>query len=77
VCGTAADCRLRTVDCCECGGGMGQEDLIAIALSQEPAFAALACDPNVACADCAPVYPADVGTDCVNGHCVVVWWLPD
>ena len=73
ACTGASDCRIRTADCCECGGGMGEEDILAIAVSQESAFASLACDPSAECAECAPVYPSNVAAACESGHCVAVW----
>ena len=71
-CSSASDCRIRTKDCCECGGGMNEESLLAINVGQEAAFSALVCDPNTACPECMPDYP-DVVADCQNGRCIAVW----
>lgn len=68
ACGAAADCRIRTNVCCECGGPMDQEHLVSI--SDESLFQPLVCDPLQACPECAPVYPPEYSADCSGGHCV-------
>jgi hypothetical protein len=67
-CQSPADCRVRTTDCCECGGATDPEHLIAIAISGDAAYSALVCDPNTACTECAPTYPP-AQVVCVDGHC--------
>jgi hypothetical protein len=37
-CTDEGDCRIRTKDCCECGGGTDEEHLIAINVSKESEF---------------------------------------
>ena len=70
ACSTNADCRLRVTGCCECGGSTASSDLIAIRSDAESAYRALVCDPEQACAECAPVYPTDVEAYCAtDGHC--------
>jgi hypothetical protein len=68
VCSSANDCRIRTNVCCECGGPTDAEHLIA--MSSEPAFTPLVCDPNQGCDDCAPGYPS-LSVSCQQGHCSV------
>jgi hypothetical protein len=66
------DCRVRTADCCECGGNMDLYSLIAIAVSAEADYAALVCEPDAACPECAPEYPEEASAYCdETGHCDV------
>jgi hypothetical protein len=69
-CGEASHCRVRTDACCECGGPMDPEHLIAVSTVASAAYDPLVCDPGTACAGCAPVYPP-VTLDCVDGHCQI------
>lgn len=67
-CQTEADCRVRTTDCCECGGAMDPEHLVAISTQGDAAFSQLVCDPDASCPECAPQYPP-AQLACDNGHC--------
>ncbi len=70
TCTQDLDCRLRTPDCCECGGDTSLGRLLGIAISAEPDYASLVCDPGQACDDCLPVYPDEVTVACsANGRC--------
>ena len=75
-CGDPNDCRLRTHDCCECGGDQSMEGLIAINRSGESDFSALVCDSQMGCALCQPLPPANAIADCDMGRCRVVWAVP-
>jgi hypothetical protein len=69
-CAQADDCKLRTPDCCECGGDTSPGRLIGIAASAEREYARLVCDPDQACPECAPVYPSEVTVECnADGVC--------
>ncbi|MFO0555712.1 MAG: hypothetical protein U0271_45470 [Polyangiaceae bacterium] len=70
ACTADTDCRLRTQGCCECGGSTAEEDLIAVRVDAASDFAALACDPEVGCPACEPMYPTSVEAFCADdGHC--------
>jgi len=70
ACVADTDCRLRTTGCCECGGATDPSSLIAIAVTGEPLYSQLVCDPAAACPDCVPIYPTDVEAFCAtDGHC--------
>jgi hypothetical protein len=72
TCTVDADCRLRTTGCCECGGSTEPWALTAIAITGEPAYRDLACDPDQTCPRCAPIYPESVRAICApDGHCAV------
>ena len=73
ACSSDSDCRIRTRDCCECGGGLEPEDIIAIRVDAESAYSALACDPGTACPECAPTYPPSVIATCSSGRCTARW----
>jgi hypothetical protein len=73
ACSTDADCRLRTHDCCECGGDQSIEGLISINASAEGDLVDLVCDPNTACDECAPLPPLDATPICDGGRCLVRW----
>jgi len=78
ACDSHDDCRIRTHDCCECGGDVTEESLIAINQSSEASFAALVCDAGTGCPECLPVYPAGAVAQChPDGYCEVVWTTPD
>lgn len=69
ACESDDDCRVRTPDCCPCGGDTSPGRLIG--MSSEDAYAALVCDPDQACDECAPVYPDEVTVSCnAQDHCV-------
>jgi hypothetical protein len=70
-CQSDSDCRIRTRDCCECGGNVSLESLIAIRNDAEAAYAAIACDPGQGCDDCMPVYPVGATAACFGGRCTV------
>jgi hypothetical protein len=72
ACTADADCRLRTTGCCECGGSLAPNELIAINTGKEAAYEALLCDAHTVCPDCGPIYPTTVQAFCApNGHCAV------
>jgi hypothetical protein len=69
ACTQDADCRIRTPDCCECGGETGPGRLIGVAASAESLYADLVCDGQP-CPECAPVYPEEVTVACSGEeHC--------
>lgn len=71
-CTTDADCRVRTPDCCECGGDTSELALIAIRTDGEGAFAQRVCPAEGVCLDCLPAYPATVHAFCAaDGHCAL------
>jgi hypothetical protein len=69
-CTDATQCRVRTNACCECGGPTDSDHLIAVSTVSSGGYEPLVCDPDSACPECAPVYPA-VTLDCVDGHCQI------
>jgi len=72
-CTSSDECRVRTVDCCECGGATDRSSLIAIRTDAEAFFSAQVCDPDFGCPECAPVYPEDVSAICQSGRCNLVF----
>ena len=71
-CSDSMDCRLRTIDCCECGGDISMEGIVAV--SNEGDFAPLVCDPaGQGCPECAPIYPEEASAVCTSGQCTVSW----
>lgn len=64
ACKQDGECRLRSPDCCECGGRTSP----LVAISSEPLYSALVCDDR-ACPECAPIYPTNWVATCDNGHC--------
>ena len=62
ACSDDSECRVRTPDCCPCGGDTSPGRLIGV--SSENAYANLVCDPEQACDDCLPVYPDEVTLSC-------------
>jgi len=78
ACAEASDCRIRTKDCCECGGDTSMEGLIAIPRESENAYMELVCDEGMftGCPECAPIYPPEASATCVDGFCAVVWSSP-
>lgn len=72
-CEVHTDCRLRTNQCCECGGAQDVEHLVAV--SDSSALEHLVCDPNIACTECDPGEPAGAEAQCQGGRCVVQWLL--
>ena len=71
-CTSDGDCRLRTRDCCECGGGTDFGSLIALRVDGETSYQTLACEPDSACPECAPIYPTEFEAFCADdGHCDV------
>jgi hypothetical protein len=69
ACETDDDCRVRTPDCCPCGGDTSVGRLIGV--SSERAYAELVCDPEQACPECEPDYPSEVTVSCgPDDHCV-------
>jgi hypothetical protein len=70
VCTRDSDCRVRTPDCCECGGDTAAGRLIGVAASAEREYADLVCDADEACPECGAIYPDEVTVQCAaNGHC--------
>jgi hypothetical protein len=69
------DCRVRTRDCCECGGDTSPAGLIALRVGEaEQQYADLVCDPDDPCPECAPLLPEDATAFCSSaGRCVVEW----
>ncbi len=53
---------------------MSVEDLVAIRVDSESAYAALVCDPQQACTECLPDYPMNVHAYCTpEGFCDLAW----
>ncbi len=71
-CTSSDQCRVRTIDCCECGGRTDVDSLIAIRAEQEGALLDLTCTPGFTCGGCAPIYPEDVRAECVANRCTLV-----
>jgi hypothetical protein len=66
------DCRPRAASCCECNGATAAHDLVAINGASEALYRGLVCDPQQACPECMPIYPADVEAYCAaGGHCAL------
>jgi hypothetical protein len=61
------ECRVRSKDCCECGGNL--YDLVAIATSAASSYVELVCEEGWGCDACLPSY--DKTARCDGGHCVV------
>lgn len=72
-CSASTDCRLRTSDCCECGGDTSVAGLIAVRADSESTYAEMACDDGQGCPECAPQYPAEASAQCLVGRCTVVY----
>jgi hypothetical protein len=74
-CTDSEDCRLRTRDCCECGGDMTEAGLIAIraGAAEEAEYVGLVCEPEATCPECEPIYPDEATAICSAGRCVVAW----
>lgn len=74
ACQTDADCKIRTTDCCECGGDSSRGGIIAINAAREGMFADLVCDNGQICGACQPIYPDEASAVCgTSGHCEIVW----
>ena len=71
-CTANSDCRLRTKSCCECGGAIDTDSLIAIRVGAEADYMGLACDVQHACDNCLPPLPWGARAECVEGRCAVV-----
>ncbi len=71
ACSTDADCRIRTSDCCECGGSAEADSLIAVRVGSEPELVKILCDPMALCDDCDPGYPEYARAACHAGRCTV------
>jgi hypothetical protein len=67
ACTRNEDCRVRTKDCCECGGHL--LDLVAVATSAESSYAELVCEEGTGCDDCTELYAETAR--CLDGHCAV------
>jgi hypothetical protein len=77
ACTDDAECRLRSRDCCECGGDVTSAGLISIRTDGEGAYMDIVCDEgsSTPCPECAPVYPPEAAAACdvAEGHCRVLW----
>src|SRR6266508_117047 len=71
ACTSGSDCRIRTNECCECGGKTDREHLIAVRNSSAETFHKLFCDPVTSCAECLPTYPPEATAACDNNRCIV------
>lgn len=69
ACTQDSECRVRTHECCECGGTISPQELVGI--SDETAYTSLVCDSGQSCAECAPLYPSEVTVQCASGHCTI------
>jgi hypothetical protein len=70
ACSADSDCRVRTPECCPCGGDTSVGRLVGV--SSEDAYASLVCDPDQACPECAFLYPDEVTVRCnTDDHCEV------
>ncbi len=72
VCETDADCRVRTKECCECGGSTDLPFLVAVS-RRGPSFEELVCPEGLGCLDCAPAYPDEVRARCDEGFCALAY----
>jgi hypothetical protein len=71
ACSVNSDCRVRVTSCCECGGNVQLDALIAIRRDSEAEYTRLMCDPMQACDDCVPPYPQGAIGVCYDGRCTV------
>lgn len=71
VCASSSDCRVRAVECCECGASITESTVVAI--SDPAALEALVCDPGTGCPECLPDYPDGFGATCDGGRCAMVF----
>lgn len=71
-CTQNSDCRLRTNECCECGGAQDPEHLVAVS---DYSIEQLVCDPGSGCPECAPAPPDYAEAVCDAGRCSVQWLL--
>jgi hypothetical protein len=75
-CMVDTDCQVRTHDCCECGGDVSLEGLIALPLASYGDLMDLVCDEGSSepCPECAPVYPMEASGVCDDdNHCAIEW----
>jgi hypothetical protein len=73
-CASSDDCRVRAVECCECGASITASTVVAV--SDSSALEGLVCDPGTGCPECLPDYPDDFGASCEGGRCVMVFAGP-
>lgn len=66
-----SDCRVRALECCECGADISLENLTAIRTDGEAAFAELYCDDGAGCFECAPDYRGFEAFCAEDDHCAV------
>jgi hypothetical protein len=71
ACTIDAECRLRTRDCCECGGNIELDNLIALNEKGLLEYPPLVCDPNSGCQECLPPEPTSAVARCQELRCVV------
>ena len=66
-CTTDKECVVRGSDCCECGS----TNYVALNKNSVRDFEKQVCEPNVACAECAPAFPARAFCNQTTKHCDV------
>lgn len=71
-CRSNQDCKLRTTSCCECGGVIDTDSIIAIRIDAEADYVRLVCDPVQFCPSCVTPLPWGANPECVGGRCTVV-----
>lgn len=69
ACTTDDECRVRTSDCCECGGTTDPDAAIAVRVDAEQPLSALICDADVGCPECLPAPPPGLIAACISGRC--------
>lgn len=72
-CSQDVECRLRSNACCECGGPTDPGHLLAV--GKAGGIESLICDPDFACDECLPQYPADAVAICDEGHCTASYYV--
>ena len=69
VCTDDADCRIRALECCECGADINAYHLAAVRVDADADISALLCDDEAACDFCAPDYSGYIAFCATDGHC--------
>lgn len=62
-------CRVRALECCECGADLNSYNLASVRSDAEGAITGLLCDADTACNECAPDYSGFVAFCADDGHC--------
>lgn len=71
-CSSDDECRLRVRGCCECGGDLRPEALVALRRDAESDYVTLICNASEGCDACVPTYPDTVEAFCnPTGRCDV------